>query len=432
MNGSRLSSSEYTANNGTSVVLAYAAAAGDTIDIIGFESAGPQGIQGPQGVQGLDGAFAAQGIQGPQGPQGVQGFSFNKTATTVTATGGQTTFNVNYSVGNIDVFLNGARLSSSEYTASNGTSVVLAFGAAAGDTLDFIAFESAGPQGTTGAQGIQGAQGLDGAFAAQGIQGVQGTQGIQGFSFSKVTTSFTATSGQTTFSVVYSVGTVDVFLNGSRLSESEFTATNGTSIVLAYGASAGDTVDVIAFTSAGPQGTTGIQGIQGIQGIDGAYAAQGIQGTTGIQGIAGAGADNTIYATDITTNADYYPVFINAAGISTDASIRTTSTAFSFNPSTCAVTAASFNSASDATLKTDITTLSNSIETLKKLNPVSFKWKSTGAQSYGIIAQELEKVLPELVSNQNDVKSVSYTPLIAMLIDSVITLENKINSIIDK
>ena len=50
---------------------------------------------------------------------------------------------------------------------------------------------------------------------------------------------FTATAGQTTFStddtsttLAYSVGKTDVFLNGIRLAPADFTATNGTSVVL--------------------------------------------------------------------------------------------------------------------------------------------------------------------------------------------------------
>jgi hypothetical protein len=59
---------------------------------------------------------------------------------------------------------------------------------------------------------------------------------------------FTATSGQTSFSITYSVGYVDVYLNGVKLVVStDFTATNGTSIVLATGATVGDIVDVVAF-----------------------------------------------------------------------------------------------------------------------------------------------------------------------------------------
>jgi hypothetical protein len=60
-------------------------------------------------------------------------------------------------------------------------------------------------------------------------------------------TSFTATSGQTTFSVPYTVGLVEVYLNGSRLNYTDYTATNGTSVVLAVGATAGDIVDIVAY-----------------------------------------------------------------------------------------------------------------------------------------------------------------------------------------
>ena len=51
--------------------------------------------------------------------------------------------------------MNGIRLSSVEYTATNGTTVVLASGASAGDLLDFLTYSG----GVLGAQGIQGIQG---------------------------------------------------------------------------------------------------------------------------------------------------------------------------------------------------------------------------------------------------------------------------------
>ena len=70
-------------------------------------------------------------------------------------------------------------------------------------------------------------------------------------------TSFTATSGQTSFSVTYTVGYVEVFLNGVFLNGTEFTATNGTSVVLAVGATTGDIVETIAYntTSVGTAST---------------------------------------------------------------------------------------------------------------------------------------------------------------------------------
>ena len=59
---------------------------------------------------------------------------------------------------------------------------------------------------------------------------------------------YTATAGQTTFSATYTVGYIDVFLNGVKLSENEYTATNGTSIVLDTGASLGDIVETVGFS----------------------------------------------------------------------------------------------------------------------------------------------------------------------------------------
>jgi len=62
-----------------------------------------------------------------------------------------------------------------------------------------------------------------------------------------VRTSFTATGGQTTFTVSYTVGYVEVFLNGVLLNGTDYTASNGTTVVLATGATAGDIVETIAY-----------------------------------------------------------------------------------------------------------------------------------------------------------------------------------------
>jgi hypothetical protein len=61
------------------------------------------------------------------------------TRTAFTATGGQTTFTVSYVVGAVQVYVNGALLNSADYTASNGTSVVLASACLSGDIVEFIA-----------------------------------------------------------------------------------------------------------------------------------------------------------------------------------------------------------------------------------------------------------------------------------------------------
>lgn len=64
----------------------------------------------------------------------------------------------------------------------------------------------------------------------------------------RTVTEFTATAGQTSFSVPsYTVGYIDVYRNGSKLGTADFTATTGTSVVLTSGASAGDLVQTVSF-----------------------------------------------------------------------------------------------------------------------------------------------------------------------------------------
>lgn len=71
--------------------------------------------------------------------------------------------------------------------------------------------------------------------------------------------SFIATLGQTTFTIIggYTAGLVDVFVNGVRLNASDYTATNGTTVVLAVGLVANDIVDIINYTASLTSGLTG-------------------------------------------------------------------------------------------------------------------------------------------------------------------------------
>ena len=61
---------------------------------------------------------------------------------------------------------------------------------------------------------------------------------------------FTATSGQTSFATSgYTVGMLDVYLNGIKLASADFTASNGSDVVLASGASTGDILEVVSFST---------------------------------------------------------------------------------------------------------------------------------------------------------------------------------------
>jgi hypothetical protein len=141
-------------------------------------------------------------------------------------------------------------------------------------------------------------------------------------------------------------------------------------------------------------------------------------------GLTGAGS--TVF-NDTTTNQEFFPLFtdittgtITASGISTSK--------LTYNPSTGTLTAIDLNSTSDINLKENIRTIENSLNTLTQLRGVSFDWKETGKSSYGVIAQELEEILPELVKN-GEVKSVNYNGLIGVLIEAVKELSEEVKEL---
>lgn len=113
---------------------------------------------------------------------------------------------------------------------------------------------------------------------------------------------FTATANQTTFSVPYTVGFVSVFRNGVQLGSANFTATNGTSVVLTSGCNAGDYVRIESLFTANVQGaipnTTGAVATANI--ADGAITTAKIANGAVIQadlatGVAGTGPAFSAY-----------------------------------------------------------------------------------------------------------------------------------------
>jgi hypothetical protein len=83
---------------------------------------------------------------------------------------------------------------------------------------------------------------------------------------------------------------------------------------------------------------------------------------------------------------------------------------------------------SDIRFKKNITPLSNALENILKLEGVSYNWKQEefpdrnfGTQTeIGVIAQEIEKVYPELVATDKEgYKSVQYSHLVPVLIEAI-------------
>ncbi len=92
------------------------------------------------------------------------------------------------------------------------------------------------------------------------------------------------------------------------------------------------------------------------------------------------------------------------------------------------VTAFDFNSTSDFNLKENITTVSDAVSIVNDLRGVRFEWKRDHKPSYGVIAQELEQVLPELVTD-TDPKTVNYNGIIGVLIEAVKELSAEVEQL---
>ena len=103
------------------------------------------------------------------------------------------------------------------------------------------------------------------------------------------------------------------------------------------------------------------------------------------------------------------------------------------------ITATGTNFGSDINLKTNINNIETPLETISKLKGVTFDWKdhiietdkTLQGTKHGLIAQEVEKILPNLV-HTNKTKSVSYIEIIPILIEAIKEQQNQINDLKNK
>ncbi len=89
---------------------------------------------------------------------------------------------------------------------------------------------------------------------------------------------------------------------------------------------------------------------------------------------------------------------------------------------TGSVTATGFYPSSSIALKTNVRTYDNALETVKRLRGVRFDWKGSGKPSVGLIAEEVEEVVPEVVAHERDsgaATGVNYASLVGVLVEAV-------------
>lgn len=162
-------------------------------------------------------------------------------------------------------------------------------------------------------------------------------------------------------------------------------------------------------------------------------------GTIGTARLASGTANNTTYlrgdqtwatfgtslSDDTSTDATYYPSLATATS-GTTPSLIVSSTKLTFNPNTGVLGATNFNSLSDRNLKENITAISYPIGVITSLIGVEYTWKDSGVKSAGVIAQDVEKVIPHAVTETNGTKSVNYSSIIAYLIEAIKVQETRI------
>ena len=94
-----------------------------------------------------------------------------------------------------------------------------------------------------------------------------------------------------------------------------------------------------------------------------------------------------------------------------------------------------FNSVSDEKLKENITVVENAVDKVQQLRGVEFTWKKDGEKSAGVIAQDVEKVLPQAVKEKDImgegevVKTVNYDTMSALFIEAIKEQQEQIEAL---
>jgi hypothetical protein len=93
------------------------------------------------------------------------------------------------------------------------------------------------------------------------------------------------------------------------------------------------------------------------------------------------------------------------------------------------ITGTIVNATSDVNLKQNIKPIENGLETLKQMEGVEYEWKANSQKSIGVIAQQIEQILPELVTEVDGNKTVNYNGLIGILIEAVKELSEEVEEL---
>jgi len=97
------------------------------------------------------------------------------------------------------------------------------------------------------------------------------------------------------------------------------------------------------------------------------------------------------------------------------------------------IVALSTFASSDIRLKDNIKPIENALSKVNQISPIEFNWKSNGKQDFGVSAQQIEELYPDLVTeNIEGYKVVKYNPLIALLLKSIQELHKEVQELKNK
>lgn len=158
-------------------------------------------------------------------------------------------------------------------------------------------------------------------------------------------------------------------------------------------------------------------------------------GSVGI-GATNPGAKLEVTDTGTTTSAIIVPRAGNFTGTAVNGMVRynSTSNLFEFRQNGNWV---NYTTVSDARLKTNVTPVLNGLDILSQLNPVFYDWDSSnprthiynGKHEVGFLAQEVEKVLPEVVhKGQDGYRSLEYGKMVSVVVAAVKELYQELTS----
>lgn len=139
----------------------------------------------------------------------------------------------------------------------------------------------------------------------------------------------------------------------------------------------------------------------------------------------GLGSEGSVnIETDSTSNTNRFITFADRTfGETKD--IFVASEKLFFNPLNGELNATSFNSLSDISFKKEIKPIKDALGTVEKLSGVEFLWTLDSRKSAGVIAQQIETIIPHAISENDGTKSVNYNIIIAYLIEAIKELKNR-------